>query len=215
VTRATSTRPLRADAERNLARILDAAAQVFAARGFDATLHDVAAHAGLGVGTVYRRFPDKQALVEALFETKLEQIMGAAEQVARDADPWTALCGVLSTVTDAFAHDHGLHQMLNSGMYAEHCGTMAKDRLRVLLVDLLARAQANGDLRADIAPGDIPMIMIMIGTLSQKMRDFDPQISRRYLDLIFDGLRARPDQKPLRGAAPTLEEVEAAKSADW
>jgi AcrR family transcriptional regulator len=202
---------LRADAERNLARILDAAGEVFAARGFDATLHDVAAHAGLGVGTVYRRFPDKQALVETLFEAKLDRIMSDAERLAAGPDPWEALVAVLTLATDAMAGDHGLHQMLNSGIYADKCGVAAAGRLGVLLEDLLPRAKAAGALRTDVTAGDIPVIMMMVGTVAQKLRDADPDVGRRYLDLVVDGLRARPDLVPLHGTAPSMDQLGAAK----
>src|SRR5919107_5107373 len=84
----STTRPLRADAERNRARILAAASEVFAERGLDVSLDDIAGAAGVGVGTVYRRFPDKDALIDALFEDKIADV----ERVAREAldveDPW-------------------------------------------------------------------------------------------------------------------------------
>jgi AcrR family transcriptional regulator len=212
--RATSPRRLRADAERNLGRILDAAGEVFATRGFDATLHDVAAHAGLGVGTVYRRFPDKQALVEALFSTRLDQVLSTAEEAASQRDPWQALVGVLEVFTGELAGDHGLHQILHSDAYAAECSAVARDRLQPLFDELLARAHASGDLRADVEPGDIPMIMMMVSSVAQQMRSVNPMISRRYLELLVDGLRARPGQLPLSAPAPTLKQVEAAKLAE-
>ena len=84
----TAARPLRADAERNRQRILDAAKTLFAERGVDVSVEEIAAAAGVGIGTFYRRFPDRESLVEAVFATKMEQVV----QVARDAleieDPW-------------------------------------------------------------------------------------------------------------------------------
>src|SRR5919107_4085250 len=82
------TRPLRADADRNRARILAAAAEVFADRGLDVSLDDIAAHAGVGVGTVYRRFPDKDALIDALFEEKIDRAVALADQALEIEDPW-------------------------------------------------------------------------------------------------------------------------------
>src|SRR5688500_1594373 len=81
-------RPLRADAERNRARILAAAAEVFAERGLDVSLDDIAAHAGVGVGTVYRRFPDKDALIDALFEDKIDRVVALADDALEIEDPW-------------------------------------------------------------------------------------------------------------------------------
>src|SRR5690349_24529453 len=83
-----TTRPLRADAERNRARILAAAAEVFADRGLDASLDDIAAAAGVGVGTVYRRFPDKDALIDALFEVKIDRARALATEALEFEDPW-------------------------------------------------------------------------------------------------------------------------------
>src|ERR687889_852635 len=84
----STTRPLRADAERNRARILAAASEVFAERGLDVSLDDIAAHAGVGVGTVYRRFPDKDALIDALFEDKIADVERVAREALEIEDPW-------------------------------------------------------------------------------------------------------------------------------
>ena len=88
-------RPLRADAERNRAKILEAAADVFAGAGLEATLHDVAARAGVGVGTVYRRFPHKEALLGALFDDKLREVIEVVERACDEPDSWQALTGLL------------------------------------------------------------------------------------------------------------------------
>src|ERR1700746_389610 len=90
-TAAPDPRPLRKDAERNRVRILEAAAEVFTEQGLRATLDDVAAGAGVGVGTVSRGFPDKEALVEALFTARLDTLVGYAEQAFAEPDPWTGL----------------------------------------------------------------------------------------------------------------------------
>src|SRR5919205_689932 len=84
----SSERPLRSDAERNRRRILEAAAEVFAERGLDASLDDIAAAAGVGVGTVYRRFPDKDVLIDALFEEKINHACRLAREALEHEDPW-------------------------------------------------------------------------------------------------------------------------------
>jgi AcrR family transcriptional regulator len=89
--RAVAGRPLRRDAARNRQRILRAAAEVFTEHGLQASLDDVARHAGVGVGTVYRRFPDKEALAEALFEERLAALVGLAEQALAEPDAWVGL----------------------------------------------------------------------------------------------------------------------------
>src|SRR5437764_10570760 len=88
---ATVERPLRKDAERNRQRILDAAAELFAQRGLGVTLNDIAHHAGVGVGTVYRRFPDKADLIDGLFEQRIGSIVEIADEALADPDPWRGL----------------------------------------------------------------------------------------------------------------------------
>src|ERR671933_90846 len=108
----TAAPPLRRDAERNRQRILDAARELFAERGLAVTLNDVADHAGVGVGTVYRRFPDKAELVEALFEQRLEGIVGLLEEALENPDPWLGLEGFLERVLELQANDRGLKDIL-------------------------------------------------------------------------------------------------------
>src|ERR1051325_5777449 len=88
---APTERPLRKDAERNRLRILDAAGERFAQRGLGVTLDDIARHAGVGVGTVYRRFADKELLIDALFEQRLEAMRATAERALAEPDPWNGL----------------------------------------------------------------------------------------------------------------------------
>src|SRR5215467_385638 len=103
-------RPLRKDAERNRKRILHAAAEVFSERGLDATLDDVARRAGVGVGTVYRRFPDKQALVAELFTSRMDELAAAAEQACQARDPWEGLVSFLEYAAETMSGDLGLRQ---------------------------------------------------------------------------------------------------------
>ena len=93
-----SERPLRRDAERNRLRILQAAREVFADRGLDASLDQIAAHAGVGVGTVYRRFADKDALIDALFEERIDEVTAAGQRALSASDPWEGLVGFLQHV---------------------------------------------------------------------------------------------------------------------
>src|SRR5215472_9190023 len=105
---APAPRPLRRDAERNRQRILRAAAEVFTTRGLQASLDDVARHAGVGVGTVYRRGPDKESLAEALFEARIEAMGALAETALAEPAPWTALLSFLERAYPPLATDRGL-----------------------------------------------------------------------------------------------------------
>src|SRR5215468_9554997 len=121
---APAPRPLRRDAERNRQLILRAASEVFTSRGLQASLDDVAQQAGVGVGTVYRRFPDKEALVEALFEERIQAMKALAEP-----DSWTALVTFLESVCAALATDHGLREILMFASYGRDRVERGKARM--------------------------------------------------------------------------------------
>lgn len=178
-------KPLRADAARNRERILDAAAEVFAARGLEASLDDIAAHAGLGVGTVYRRFENRDALVEALFTEKLDEVATFAARVLDEPDSWTALRLLLETVGGLVTTDQGLFEVL----VCRPGGRQAvRERMLPIVTTVFERAQADGHLRPDVAPTDFPMLLRMFAGIADATREVRPDIWRRYLDLLLDGL---------------------------
>src|SRR4051794_11838196 len=152
------SRPLRSDAERNRLRILRAAEEVFAVRGLGVSLDDIAAAAGVGVGTVYRRFPDKDALIEALFESKIREI----EQLARDAleveDPWEAFSGFMHGMCRVQANDRGLKEALLSADRGHERLAAARDTIAPVAIKLLHRAQEAGAVRGDLGEYDIPLM---------------------------------------------------------
>ena len=111
--------PLRKDAERNRQRILEAAREVFATRGLSATLDDIAHHAGVGVGTVYRRFPDKEQLIDALFEERIDEIATAATESVAIEDPWDGVVHFLQRALELQAGDRGLKQLLLSTTHGQ------------------------------------------------------------------------------------------------
>lgn len=110
-------RPLRRDAERNRQRILRAASEVFTERGLEVSLDEVARHAGVGVGTVYRRFRTKEDLVEALFVDRIEEVAALAEKAAQDPDPWSGLASFMAEAADLLAGDLGLRQIMMFATY--------------------------------------------------------------------------------------------------
>jgi AcrR family transcriptional regulator len=185
----TTERPLRKDAERNRRRILDAAREVFAERGLDAGLDQIARHAGLGVGTVYRRFPEKEQLIDALFEERVGAIAALAEEAAGHEDPWEGLVFFFERSLAEQAADRGLKQLVLSG--ARGCVHVSEGRRRIAppLHALVARAHEAGVLREDVAVQDIPMISLMLGGLMDASRGSAPDLWRRYLELFLDSLR--------------------------
>src|SRR5437764_14910889 len=104
----TTAKPLRKDAERNRQRILDAARELFAERGLGATLNEIARHAGVGVGTVYRRYPDKAVLIDELFEQRLAEVIELLDAAREDPDPWHALVAFMTRMLELQAANQGL-----------------------------------------------------------------------------------------------------------
>jgi AcrR family transcriptional regulator len=202
-------KPLRRDAERNRQRILVAAAEVFAERGLDVSLDDIAHHAELGVGTVYRRFPTKQVLVEALFEEHLDTLAAVVEQAAAAEDPWAGFVGALTEVCRLQATNRGMREVLLSSAYGSGCAATARLRLTPAIETALRRAQEAGYLRADAGRIDMVMIEFMIGGVAQYTRHV-PDAWRRYLQIVTDGLRARPDLPELSQPAVTEDEMDEA-----
>jgi AcrR family transcriptional regulator len=201
-------RPLRRDAERNRQRILVAAAQVFTERGLDATLDEVAREAGVGVGTVYRRFPDKEALVAALFRERIDNLVTVAENACAAADPWQAVVSYLEYAAAAMAGDTGLRQLMMFGTYDREQVCYARDRMRPVISRLVQRAQASGDLRGDFEATDIKMIAFMLASLAEYAAAVTPDVWRRYLAMLIDGLRpSRAEVSALPVPAPTVREL--------
>ena len=182
------TRPLRRDAELNRQRILRAASEVFTARGLQASLDDVARQAGVGVGTVYRRFPDKESLAEALFEERINSLVGLAEKGLADPDSWDGLVMFLREAGHLLASDRGLREILMFARYGKVRVERGKAKMQPVVSALIQRAQRDGKVRADLAPTDFPFIELMLGTAAEYAVDVRPEIWLRYLTLIVDGL---------------------------
>jgi len=182
-------RLLRADAERNRQRILAAAAELFTERGLEPSLDDVARHAGVGVGTVYRRFPDKASLADALFDERIDALVALAEQAQAEPDAWAALVSFLERSAEILVSNRGLRQILMYAAHGHERGVCARDRMRPAIESLVKRAQADGQLRADLGATDIPMIEFMVAAVAEYAWQVRPAVWRRYLALILDSLR--------------------------
>ncbi|MFI7470080.1 TetR/AcrR family transcriptional regulator [Nonomuraea sp. NPDC049646] len=187
------TPALRRDAEHNRQRTLAAAREVFAARGLQATLNDVAHHAGLGVGTVYRRFPNKEVLAEAVYAGKLDDIRAAAQAAQAAQDAYQALRAFIEHALQQAATDRGLRELMRRGAGESEPIERAREGIAESCARLIARAKEQGTLRADITVGDIAPIVSMIDSVMDLPSDGAAQPWRRYLALILDGLRTGRD----------------------
>jgi AcrR family transcriptional regulator len=208
------TAPLRADAERNRQRLLAAATELFAARGLDVTLDEIARHAGVGTGTAYRRFPNKDALIEALMVDRITELSGIARECLEEPDPWAGLTGYFERALALMAADRGLKQVLFSGRRGDVRVTHARRALGPVVTQLVRRAVDAGVVRSDISTTDVPVISIMLTTVVDFARDIDLELYKRYLAIVLDGLRPRDDLEPLPRPALDIPAFQGA-IADW
>ena len=180
------TRPRRADAARNRARILAAASELFAQRGLDASMPELAERAGVGVGTVYRAFPDKDHVLSAVMAERFRWFAGEIEAAIETEDPWTAFTAVVWKGAALHAKDRAFHQCLPRALDIPEVSE-ARGRTLDALQRLIERAQAAGALRPDVAAEDIPMLLAGVGLT----RSAGPDVWwERHLALVIDGLRA-------------------------
>ncbi|MFE4632213.1 TetR/AcrR family transcriptional regulator [Streptomyces sp. NPDC056773] len=201
-------RPLRRDAALNRERILRSAREVLGQRGLGVTLDDIAHHAGVGVATMYRRFPTKEALVRALFEQDFEMRRESAQKALAHADPWEGLVDFLVEMSADLAENRGLHEVVMLGFHSSGPIDSAREGMLPLLEALIGRAQESGQLREDVTPSDFPLIQHMLSAASQFTQGEQPAIWRRYFEIFLNGLRQRPDNPPLTVPSMSNEAVE-------
>jgi AcrR family transcriptional regulator len=180
-------KPLRADARRNRAKVMAAARAAFAERGIDAQMDDVAQRAHVGVGTVYRHFPTKEALFVALLEDTFARVAERSRHALEDDDPWQAFARMMWDAGESLAGDRALTEAMQADLSTEPCPGQVE--LADITTELMHRAQAAGAMRPDAMLDDIPMLMCGIGTANCKPHTV-PNAWRRHLAIVIDGLRA-------------------------
>ena len=201
---APTDRPLRRDAERNRQRILDAARVVFAERGLRASHDDIAHEAGVGVGTVYRRFPDKEQLIDALFEERIGEIAQAARDGLAIEDPWDGFVHFVMTTQELHSTDRGLKEIVLGTAHGRERATRARGLISPLVAQLLERAQTAGVVRPEISLSDMPLIQLAVGTIADATRDLGPDTWRRLMTIILDGMHAGA-RSPSEISSPPLD----------
>jgi AcrR family transcriptional regulator len=201
-------RPLRRDAQRNIERIRAAAIRVFREHGLDAS-HEVIAHeADVSVGTVYRRFPDREQLIDSLFEEEIDGVVAIAREALAIEDPWAGLVHMFERGIALSAENLGLKQLITGSRRGAERVAKARDRLQPLVTEIIERARAAGAVRPDADPADMPMTLLMMGTLIDAGRGHDPEPWRRYLWLILDGLRPEGQPRQTLPRAPEPDSVD-------
>jgi AcrR family transcriptional regulator len=202
------TAPLRADAERNRQRLLAAAKDLFRTQGLDVTLDDIARHAGVGTGTAYRRFANKDALIDALMVDRVGELAAIARECLEDPDPWAGVTGYFERALALQAADRGLKEVLFSSGRGRERSTQARRQIAPVVNKLVQRAVDAGAVRSDFSTSDVPVLNFMLNTVIDFSRDADPGLYRRYLAIVLDGLRPRDDLEPLPEPALTIREFQ-------
>jgi AcrR family transcriptional regulator len=186
----TPTRPLRRDAQANHDRIVAAAHAAFAADGVEVSVEEIARRAAVGMGTLYRHFPTKEDLVDAVLEDTFDEIVGAAEHALTEQDAWRGLSSFLERFFALHVQNRGLKDMLATRAHGRERADAMRARMRPLIRRLVARAQQQGTLRADFAPEDMPFVIWSVGRVIEETRAVAPELWRRHLGFLLDGLRA-------------------------
>jgi AcrR family transcriptional regulator len=176
------TTHLRSDAQRNLERILEAARAVFADRGLDASVGEVAARAGVGTATIFRRFPTKDDLLAAVLESELNGLLAQAEKAATLSELMTAMLG-------RFISARCICEAVGSELFERPDVAALKTRLGAALADVLEREQRAGTIRTDVTLEDVEFLFNALGQAGMQAEKTAPGTWRRYVDIVLAGLR--------------------------
>src|SRR3954447_23505549 len=182
-----ATRPLRKDAARNRERLLAAARELFASQGLDVTLNDIAHHAGVGVGTAYRRFANKEEVIDALFEEGLRDIAEVADKALAGPDAWAGLVMFLERSLRMQFGDRGLNQIMNNPALGCDRISDARDRIAPLIQQLVERAKEQGAVRPDLDQSDLIFVQLGLSAIMESSRAIEPELYTRYLAMFLDG----------------------------
>jgi AcrR family transcriptional regulator len=202
----TEAKPLRRDAQRNRDLLVAAARRVFAARGLDVPLEDIAKEAAVSIGTLYNRFPTRGTLVEAALADKVAGMVALAETAATMADPWEGFAWFLARCCETQAADRGYNELCVRVLP----DTPEVDRLKAqgheLVQVIIDRARRAGQLRADFHDGDFAFVLWSTTTIIEATASTSPDAWRRHLAFLLDGLRAAAAH-PLPGPPLSQDQV--------
>jgi AcrR family transcriptional regulator len=180
----------RVDARRNRERLLAAARELLASDGVDVPVREIAQRAGVGVGTLYRHFPGRDDLVDAVLEDAFDEYVSLAEGALAEPDAWTAFTGFVEQVLVLQARNRGLKDVVQTGAHGRERAEATRRRIAPLIARLVERAQADGALRPDFAPQDVALVFWGADRVIELADDVAPEVWRRQLGFVLDGLRA-------------------------
>jgi AcrR family transcriptional regulator len=189
--RGAADRRLRADAARNRAAIVAVARDVFAEQGLEAPLETIAARAGVGIATLYRRFPSREKLVAAALTEKVAEYAEAAEQALAIADPWDGFAGFVQRICELQAGDRGLSDLLSMTLSADEQVEQLRRTANERVITLIDQAKAGGGLREDFTGEDLVLLLIATATVMHVTRADAPGAWRRFVALALDAFRCQ------------------------
>src|SRR4051812_36064786 len=184
---------LRRDAAANRDRLLTAAAELFAEHGLAVTLNDIAHHAGVGVGTAYRRFANKEQIIDALLEQRMQEVANVAREALDDPDAWNGLLTFLQRALHLRHGDQGLNEVMNNPLLGDARGAEVRDRIAPIITELVDKAKRQGAVRPDLDQIDIIFMQLALSAIIDKTREISPDLYLRYLTFFLDGIRTRAD----------------------
>jgi AcrR family transcriptional regulator len=193
----TATQTLRSDAERNRARIIAAARGVFARDGLNASMASVAREAGVGIATLFRRFPTKEELVAAVFADRMDAYAEAVAVALADPDPWHGFTGYIETACAMQAADFGFADVLTMTFPTAKALEQRRNEAYAAMVQLIDRAKATGRLREDFEPSDLVLMHMANAGVVNATGDAAPEAWRRVVGLLIQSFEA-----PARGPLP-------------
>jgi AcrR family transcriptional regulator len=201
-------KPVRKDVARNRGLLMRSAEELFAERGTEVTLEEIARHAGVGVATAYRHFASKSAIVEAMFESRIGKFLAVLQECETIADPLAAFETYLYRICELQATDRGMREAISANHGIDKVAEF-RDRGRPLFERLFNRAKQAGAFRPECEISDIVVAFWMIGKVSESTDRASPEQWRRQLSFVLDGLRAEamPRQAPATPAL-SMEQIE-------
>jgi AcrR family transcriptional regulator len=208
---ATAKPPLRRDAQRNRDRILAATRAAFRERGLEVGVDEIARRAGVGMGTLYRHFPTKDALIDAIVDARFAELTAAAEHALLAEDAWEGFAGFLTAAVDLQRSDRGFKDALAAPGRDEKRVKAARRKLHDAIERLVARGREQGALRDDLAPEDVIVLLWATARVVERTADVAPDQVHRFLAMHLDGLRPGAVTAPIVTGPLTPRQLQRAR----
>lgn len=192
-----SSRKPRSDAQYNHRRILDTAQQAFLEGGIEVSMTEIARRTGVGIATLYRHFPDKDALIDAAFGEQLEACIAGLDEAAADPDPWRGFCVFIEKLCTMQALDRGLNAVIRAAFVGDERFDRERIRAENTFAELARRAKAAGKLRPDFVRDDLTLLIMANSGITADSEEDAVAASRRLAAYLIQAFQASPEPRPL------------------